>query len=87
MINEVYILQENSTRDGLNFDYFCKDKTSLKELAIQCFYEYLDVTTEEAKVTKFLSNDIGDIEIQYFDEDLQDTCTFKKFSFIKIPLR
>ena len=87
MIEQVYILQESATRDGLNFDYFCRDKTSLKQLATESFYEYLDLKPEEIIIRSVKFNDIGDIEIEYFDQDMNEIYKFKKFSYIKIPLR
>jgi hypothetical protein len=85
-MNKVYILQENSTRDGLNFDYFCKDKDSLRELAIKTFKNRF-IYPDNIKVKSFKFNDIGDIQIEYFDKDTNETDFFKNYSYIKITVK
>lgn len=84
MIQEVYILQESSTRDGLNLDYICASKESLIELAKQAFMDSWGLDGEQ--ITRVGINDIGDIYIHFIDSVGVEQ-VFRRFSYIKRALK
>lgn len=83
-MNEVYILQENSTRDGLNFDYFCSSLESLSQLVRDVFVERYD---DIEKILGVVFND-DKIAIHFRSaDDQEDIRIFNNFTFIKIPVK
>lgn len=84
MTQEVYILGESPTRDGLNLDYICKDKTSLTKLAEKCFKERFD-PEDKLKIQSVKTNDVGDIEIKY--SDCFGDGSFKQYYYLKKALK
>lgn len=84
MEEKIFILQENSTRDGLNFNYFCKDKDSLKDLVRETFNERF--IGEEIKIKDILIGDIGTIAV-YYEVEYEEERIWNNYSYILVPLK
>lgn len=76
----VYILQTSSTRDGLFFDYFCKDLDSLKELAKARFREW--AYPDNIEIKEVIISPLKNISIIYFDGGKK--FIYNKYSYITV---
>lgn len=83
-MDKVYILQTSSARDGLYFDYFCKDLDSLKDLAKVEFLERFSVYDVLPEILEVKLTPLENIIICYVDEGIERM--WNNYSYIAIPV-
>lgn len=87
MIQEVYILGESPTKDGLNLDYICKDLTSLSELAKVSFENRFN-KEDEMEIHSINILPDGGIEINYCEGWSGEMInTFTQYYYLTKPLK